>query len=734
MQAQLHSTRFSSCIKFVTLLFTMQKNNVSAGDIILRDLNTQQQQAVQSTTGPVLILAGAGSGKTKTLVHRIAYLIVQEGIKPWNILAVTFTNKAAANMKERMAPLIAPITEHMPLMGTFHSICCKLLRKEIEVLGYQPNFVIYDSSDQQTLVKKIMKDLGYDTKQIAPAGVHWRISSSKNVLMGPEEFADNVSDAIGEVTAKVYPVYQSELKKHNALDFDDLIMKVVELFKQYPDVLEKYHTLWEHILVDEYQDTNKAQYELVTLLAGKHKNICVVGDDAQSIYSWRQADIRNILEFEKEYPDATTVFLEQNYRSTKTILNASNEVIAKNKNQKKKKLWTDNQEGEQIIIKEVENEESEGKFIIERIFGVGEASTKKNTDSEEVTYADDDEYAQADPDDEAIQEGESILERVMRSRMFNQQGAKDELHRIVEEKKKDTDFSQFVVLYRTNAQSRAIEEAFLRYNIPYQLIGGVRFYERKEIRDVLAYFRSLLNPADWVSLERIANVPGRGMGNRTWFLIEQFARERNFSVIDAAQHAIPGIQNARLKSFYQFAQLMNDLRTQMVDLNPTELLDLVLKETGYKEYIMNESETRDKGEARWENIQELKTVTQKFRHLRGEEGLQTFLEDITLVSDQDDVNDSDNAVKLMTIHAAKGLEFPIVFVVGMEEGLFPHSRSLVDPKEMEEERRLCYVALTRAITKIYLVFAAKRMRYGNLQVNPPSRFLDEIPAEFCSWE
>lgn len=713
-----------------------KSDSVSRGDLITRGLNTQQQEAVVATTGPVLILAGAGSGKTKTLVHRIAYLIVEEGVKPWNILAVTFTNKAAANMKERMQPLIAGVSEHMPLMGTFHSICSKLLRKEIGALGFETNFVIYDTGDQQTLVKKIMKDLGYDTKQISPTAVHWRLSSSKNILVGPEEFADSVSDALGEVAAKVYPRYQADLKKHNALDFDDLIMKTVELFKQYPDVLEKYHRLWSHILVDEYQDTNKAQYELVTMLAQKQKNICVVGDDAQSIYSWRQADIRNILEFEKDYPEAQTIFLEQNYRSTKTILNASNEVIAKNKNQKKKELWTENPHGEEIIIKEVENEEAEGRYIIEQIFGYGTASGKdvanKKT-TQEVTYEDDD-YAQPDPEETAIQEGESILERVMRSRMFNQQGADDDLRSYVNQRKKGTDFSRYVVLYRTNAQSRAIEEAFLKFNIPYQLIGGMRFYERREIRDVLAYLRVLVNPSDWVSLERIANVPTRGMGARTWFTIEQFASTRGFDVIEAAKHAIPGVQNARLATFYQFAAMIGGLRTAMADLNPTELFDLLLKETGYKDYIIRESETQDKGEARWENVQELKTVLQKFRHLRGQEGLQNFLEDITLVSDQDSVDDSDNAVKLMTVHAAKGLEFPVVFVVGMEEGLFPHSRSLINPTEMEEERRLCYVALTRAIEKIYLVFAAKRMRYGNLQVNPPSRFLDDIPADLCRWD
>lgn len=716
---------------------TRLRNSVSIGDLIIRDLNTEQQRAVKATTGPVLILAGAGSGKTRTLIHRIAYLIAQEGVKPWNILAVTFTNKAAGNMQERMVNLLGKdqaSSDNMPLMGTFHSICSRLLRKEIGALGYNQNFVIYDDDDQKILVKKIMKELGYDTKQIAPTAVHWQISNAKNVLLSPAEFEGTVDDMIGEVTANVYPVYQEQLKEHNALDFDDLIMLTVRLFHEHPETLKKYQTLWQHILVDEYQDTNKAQYELVSLLADAHENICVVGDDAQSIYSWRSADIRNILEFEKDYPKAQTIFLEQNYRSTQNILDASNAVIAKNKNQKEKKLWTDQAAGELITIKEVENEEAEGRYIVEQIIGRSNGASEEDEDG--ITY--DNEYAQPDPDeleeDQPIQEGESILERVMGSRIFARNREDDEIRAEIKAKRKQTDFSQYVVLYRTNAQSRAIEESFLNYGIPYQLIGGTRFYERKEIKDMIAYLRCIVNPNDWVSLERIANTPPRGIGNRSWFTIEQFARERGFNVIEAAQHAIPGIHETRLNSFYQFVHILDSVRKSMQELNPTELLDLTIKESGYKEWLLNESETKEKGEARWENIQELKTVTQKFNNLYGEEGLQSFLEDITLVSDQDEVDETDNAVKMMTIHAAKGLEFPVVFIVGMEEGLFPHSRSLINPQEMEEERRLCYVALTRAIQRVYIIFAAQRMRYGTVQVNPPSRFIDDIPEKFVQWE
>ncbi len=704
-----------------------RNTTVTAGDLILRELNDKQQEAVTTVKGPVLILAGAGSGKTRTLIHRIAYLIAEQGVKPWNILAVTFTNKAARNMQERMVALLGKKQQHFPHMGTFHSICSRLLRKEIEALGYKSNFVIYDDSEQQVLVKKLMKEQGIDTKQIAPNAIHWKISNSKNLLITPEQYQELVDDPISEIAANVYPEYQKSLKEHNALDFDDLIMKTVELLEKYPDILKKYQKLWEHILVDEYQDTNKAQYRLVTLLADKHKNICVVGDDAQSIYSWRMADIRNILDFEKDYADATTVFLEQNYRSTQTILDASNQVIEKNKNQKKKKLWTENQAGEKIRIKEVANEEAEGRYIVEQIVGWDTAGT-----TDEIEYVDED--AQPDPEDEVIQEGESILDRVMGMRQFTQQKEDGELRQEVEAKKREIDFSQYVVLYRTNAQSRAIEESFLKFGIPYKIIGGIKFYERREIKDVLAFMRSIFNPSDWVSLERIVNIPTRGIGNRTWYKIEQFARERSFTVIESADHAIPDIQNARLESFYQFADVLKSLSKQLPDLNPTELLDSILKEIDYKDWLFTSCDTKEQAEARWENVQELKTVTQKFQNLRGEEGLQAFLEDVALVMDQDEVEESDNAVKLMTVHAAKGLEFPTVFIVGMEEGLFPHSRSLTNPQEMEEERRLCYVAITRAIERVMIIFAAQRMRYGNVQVNPPSRFLDDLPEELVEWE
>lgn len=707
-----------------------RQNSISAGDIILRGLNEEQQKAVQKTDGPLLILAGAGSGKTRTLVHRIAYLIAEKGVAPWNILSVTFTNKAAKHMQEQMKSLLRDTT-HLPTMGTFHSICARLLRREITTLGYQDNFIIYDSGDQQTLVKKTMKDLGYDTKQVSASAVHWKISTAKNMLITPAEFEETISDALDEVALKVYPIYQKELKAHNALDFDDLIMKTVELLTTYPDVLKKYQELWKYVMVDEYQDTNKAQYQLIHLLSQEHKNICVVGDDFQSIYAWRCADIRNILEFEQDYPGAVTVLLEQNYRSSQNILDASNAVIAKNTNQKEKKLWTTKKAGKPIMISEVENAEGEGRYIVEHILGIKNQEPPKQSESEEITY--DRSEADPDSDDGMVQPGQSILDRVMGAKWFAQSQSIDLLRNKMSTQRNNIDFSQYVVLYRTNAQSRALEEIFLQCGVPYTLIGGTRFYERKEIKDVLAYIRVLFNPNDWVSLERIINIPARGIGDRTWFVIEQFCRQNDLDVMQGAAHAIPGVQNARLGAFVQFVDTLKSITEIMESLTPTEIVDLLLKKIGYKEYILTTSETREKGESRWENVQELKNVTKKFDGLRGQEGIETFLEEIALVTDQDSVRDDDTAVRLMTVHAAKGLEFPVVFVTGMEEGLFPHSRALTNPQEMEEERRLCYVALTRAIEEVHLLFASQRLRYGTMQVNPPSRFLDDIPPEFVEW-
>lgn len=710
----------------------MTIKTISRAELILHELNTEQQKAVCATEGPVLILAGAGSGKTKTLIHRIAYLIAAKNVKPQNILAVTFTNKAAENMKERMQKLLGK-NFPPPVMGTFHSICSRLLRREIKNLGYKTNFTIYDETESLALIKRVLKELGYDTKQVSPTSVRYKISSAKNHLITPVSYESSADDALSEVAAKVYFQYQKSLQSLNALDFDDLIMKSVELWEKFPEILTKYQRLFQYILVDEYQDTNHSQYKFINFLAKKHKNICVVGDDYQSIYAFRDADLKNILEFEHDYPRAQVILLEQNYRSTQTILNAANEVIAKNKKQKKKTLWTKNKTGQKIIICEAANEEAEGIFILQQIFGFLDTKIVKqlinystnpldSSVGEKIVYSD--EYSQLDSDQT------SILNRVMASKIFKKNNQEKEFRDKILKEKNKMDFSRFVILYRTNAQSRALEETCLKYNIPYRLIGGIRFYERKEIRDLIAYLRVIVNPSDWVSLERIFNVPGRGIGDRTWFKVEQFAHTRGFNIIEAAKHEVPDVQLGRMAGVAQFVEIIKTVRNKMTDKTPTEILDLLIKESGYKNYIQDGT---PQGEARWENIQEFKNVTEKFKNYSGEKGIITLLEDVALINDQDEIDESENRITLMTVHAAKGLEFPVVFIAGMEEGLFPHANSLVDPEEMEEERRLCYVALTRAIEQVYCVFASQRMRYGKLQVNPPSRFLDDIPQHLIEW-
>lgn len=693
---------------------------------LLAALNEQQQEAVKATDGPVLILAGAGSGKTKTLVHRIAYLIAEKKVKPWNILAVTFTNKAAQEMKHRVKLLLGGGAEHaspeppnsmLPIMGTFHSVCVQILRREVELLGYKKTFTIYDSDEQLTLVKKIMKDQGYDTKTIAPKAIHSFISQAKNELVEPDDYASSAQGFILEIAAKVYPVYQQELKASTAVDFDDLIMLTIKLFKKHPEVLEKYQAAFKYLLVDEYQDTNHAQYTLIKLLAGKSENVCVVGDDAQSIYGWRGANIRNILEFEKDYPTAQVIKLEQNYRSTKTILDASNQVITKNKKQKKKKLWTENKQGEPIRIKEVFDENEEGEFIIRSILqldkpqptGQRRANSRNNTEPEYV--------AEEEADN-------SLLGRIMKSKSYQVEQAQDDIREQIDSKKRLVPWEKFAVLYRTNAQSRALEETCLKFGVPYQLVGGIQFYERREIKDMLAYVKIIFNPLDWVSLERIVNAPPRGIGDRSWFKLEQFCREHKLTWLEAAKRDIPGIKTATLEAYKRFALELEEVTTDLPKLNPTEVLDTIISRTGYKAFILDGTPA---SESRWENIQELRTVTQKFKRLLGTPGLQAFLEDVSLIQDVDTLDEDAKALTLMTIHSAKGLEFPVIFCAGMEEGVFPHARSLMHPHELEEERRLCYVAITRAKEQVYLIHAIQRTRYGNTQLNTPSRFLHDIP-------
>lgn len=668
---------------------------------ILASLNNKQREAVQIVKGPLLVLAGAGSGKTKTLVHRIAYLIDHEGVKPQNILAVTFTNKAAQEMKKRVRDLLGKSVKVLPIMGTFHAICVQILHREIKCLGYKPGFVIYDEHDSLNLIKKVVKDFGYDQQTFSAKAAQILISQAKNNLLSPENYSEQANEQIEKIVARVYERYQQELKECNALDFDDLIMKVVEIFTKFPEILNKYQTIFQYILIDEYQDTNHAQYILVKLLAAKHHNLCVIGDDFQSIYAWRGARMENILNFEKDYPDAKVVLLEQNYRSTKNILHGANEIIKYNVGQKEKVLWTENPRGALLTVKEAEDERGEADFIIRRILDLPEESV------EEITY---------EPED-------SILEKILKSKVFK---AKREVSSEMRKKIRYMDFSQYVVLYRTNAQSRALEEGFLEYGIPYRIIGGIKFYERKEVKDILSYLRLLVNPADWVSLERIINEPARGIGPTTEKKLEKTCRDKDKNIINIKKNELNFLQDRSLNAVLNFQKIIQELEEKFAKQTVAEIIDLVAEKTGYKKYLLDGTE---EGENRWANVQEIKTVAKKYGKLKGAEGLHTLLEEVSLVSDQDEIDEDIKAVNLMTVHSAKGLEFPVVFVVGLEEGLFPHSRSLFNPEELEEERRLCYVAITRAKKQLFLVYAQQRTIFGATQNNEPSRFLGDLPQE-----
>lgn len=637
-------------------------------------LNPEQQKACQIPSGPILILAGAGSGKTTVITHRIAWLIKQ-GIKPYHILGVTFTNKAAGEMKERLRKLLsqkhtAVVSntksfkfQHFPLIGTFHAICAKILRQEIKILGFKPNFVIYDENDSLTAIKKVMRGLSIGQEKINPKAILARISGAKMELVSPEEYEAYASDFFEKKVLEIYRQYQKFLKQNNALDFDDLIFKVVEIFRKSPRVLEKYQQRFRHILVDEYQDTNHSQYVFVNLLAKKFRNICVVGDDWQSIYGWRGADIRNILDFEKDYPEANIIRLEQNYRSTQNILDASHEVISKNPNQKEKRLWTKKKQGTKPIIYEAFDEEDEARFVIREIKKIVSKNTKLS-------------------------------------------------------------LNDFVVLYRVNAQSRALEEVFMEERIPYRIIGGVRFYDRKEIKDILAFLKLILNPQDCLSFRRIVNVPPRGIGSKTLAFVEKQTHLKSKDLIFVIKEMLAlGKFSLKVRqAFSEFINLMEKLALKSKKLNISDLIDFLLKKSGYQDFLLaNKAE----GEERLENIQELKTVAAPYH-----KDLRQFLEDVSLLSDIDELDEKNEAVTLMTCHAAKGLEYEVVFMVGMEEELFPHSKSLTEPAELEEERRLCYVGMTRAKERLYLIFAQARKLFGSFFVGIPSRFLEDISDEF----
>ncbi len=645
---------------------------------ILKNLNKDQLEAVTCVKLPLLVIAGAGSGKTRALTHRIAYMIQEKGVNPWNILAVTFTNKAANEMKQRVLKLLGKKEPSMettyadkdydiPTIGTFHSICVRILRKNIHLLDYENSFVIYDTADQKVLMKKIMEDLLIDSKRVNPKAVLAHISNAKNQLIGADEYRQYASDNFSEKVADVYPRYQKALTKNNALDFDDLIMKTIELFQQFPDILDKYQEKFKYISVDEYQDTNKAQYVLIKLLAAKYRNICVIGDEDQSIYSWRGATIQNILDFEKDYPETKVVMLEQNYRSTEMILSGAHCIIKENSKRKEKKLWTEQTGGDKIKHWLADNERHESELI-----------------------------------------AKEILDLLTQS--------------------EHPDYSEFVVLYRTHAQSRVLEEVLIRYGIPYKIVGGIKFYERKEVKDILAYLRVLQNPNDEVSLFRIINTPTRKLGAKTLETVQSFAVRNNLSMFNAMLLAgeIEGLAESKAVAIEKFVKIIKTLQDKNRGACASAMIKYVLAETGYKKFIDDGS---IEGEARIENISELISVAHKYDSLESGLSLNIFLEEVSLISDLDSMEDTDNAVTLMTVHSAKGLEFPCVFITGLEEGIFPHSRSLMDRDELEEERRLMYVAMTRAMERLYLLHARERMLYGESRANAPSQFLQNIDGE-----
>jgi len=626
---------------------------------ILQGLNTKQQEAVQTINGAVLIIAGAGSGKTKTLTHRIAYLIQESKIHPLNILAVTFTNKAATEMRERVKTLLDG-KSRMPVIGTFHSVCSRILRSEAEQVGISKNFLIYDSGDQLSLIKESLKEVGASLDQFNPSSVLSTISSAKNGLETAELFSERASGYFEEMVAKAYHVYQEKLQKANALDFDDLIMKTVLMLRDCPTVLEKYQNIFKFIMVDEYQDTNYSQYTLTNLLAKKHHNLCVVGDDWQSIYGWRGADIGNILKFEEDYPQAKIILLEQNYRSSQEILDASYGIISKNIHRKDKRLWSDKANGTKPVVAKVAGSTDEGLFIIGQI------------------------------------------QQIIEDTRFEEN---------------PISFNDFAILYRTNAQSRALEETFLSAGISYKIVGGLKFYSRKEIKDILAYLRLVLNPSDKISIARVINLPPRGIGKVTLTkFLDHMDDDTKFDDINSSKEM----------AIKTFLDIMNRIREKMKDCSLSELLDFVITSSGYGDYIQKDKER----EERWENIQELFTVVEKFKSDDCETCLKNFLEEVSLLSDSDEIETKNNTVNLMTIHSSKGLEFNTVFMAGMDEGIFPHSLTMRgESKDLEEERRLCYVGMTRAKERLFMIHAQLRTVYGKTVFLQPSQFLDEIPEK-----
>ena len=658
---------------------------------ILDGLNPAQQEAVQAVDGPLLILAGPGSGKTRVIAHRIAYLIAHERVHPRRILAVTFTNKAAREMRDRIFALVGPDVARDITLGTFHAVCSRILRVDGERIGVPRTFNIYDGGDQLVVARQVFQELGLDPRRTAPRAVLSAISRAKSELATPEAYAHLVRDYFQEVVSRVYKRYQEMLVENSALDFDDLLMQTVHLFREATDVLDKYAQRYLHIHIDEFQDTNIAQYVLARQLAGGHGNICVVGDPDQSIYTWRAADLRNILNFERDFPNGRLVYLEQNYRSTQNILDSASHVISVNRQRKEKSLWTENERGLPIVVHEAYNEEEEAAFVGNEV--------------------------------QALMKSDSLTP------------------------------CAFAVMYRTNAQSRPFEETFVRRNIPYRLVGGTRFFERREVKDLLAYLRLVHNPFDSVCLLRVINVPPRGIGQRTVQELTRWSREQNIPPYAALQllaetdsppaHGEPvepsfdklGMSGARSGHPFQkrtaaallsFLALLNEAIAGAAQQNLSELLEAILARIDYRRFLLEDSTD---GEERWDNVQELRAVATQYDELAPAEALARFLEDAALITDVDQYDEKADAVTLITLHAAKGLEFPVVFIVGTEEGLLPHMRSYDDPNQMEEERRLCYVGMTRAQRRLYLVRAFRRSLGGH---NPPSRFLADIPPHLVT--
>jgi DNA helicase-2/ATP-dependent DNA helicase PcrA len=638
----------------------------AADSELLGGLNPVQADAVTHADGPLLVVAGAGSGKTRVLTHRIAHLIRDQGVSPFEILAITFTNKAADEMKSRVAALVGPVAEKM-WVSTFHSACVRILRRDADKLGFPRQFTIYDQADANRLTGYVIRDLGLDTKRFPPRSVHASISAAKNDGLDAEAYALRAGNLFERKIAEVFTEYQSRLQRAGSMDFDDLLGQALRLLREHPDVLRHYQQRFKHILVDEYQDTNRVQNDLVLLLAADHRNIAVVGDQDQSIYAFRGADMRNIVEFEGAFPDTTVVLLEQNYRSTQTILDAANAVIANNAARKPKELWTDHGAGDPIVRYHADDEVDEAQWITREIARLHDRDEVQGPDGGDLRWGD------------------------------------------------------VAVFYRTNAQSRVLEEQLMRADIPYKVVGGTRFYDRKEIKDAIAYLRAVVNPVDEVSIKRVLNEPKRGIGATSVGRLDAYATAQGLSFIDALRRADDaGVGGSAIRGIDTFLTLLDDV-AGMADGSPGPLLEQLLERSGYLDQL--EAERTIEAEGRLENLAELVGAA-------GEaETVAEFLEQISLVADTDDLDDDTTSVVLMTLHSAKGLEFPVVFLIGLEDGVFPHLRSLTEPDQLEEERRLAYVGITRARRRLYLTHAWSRTLFGGTQYNPPSRFLDEIPSD-----